>query len=222
MADQSSGLIALVTGASSGIGAAIARGLAAKGATIAVNYRQNREGAEKVRRVGATLGLDVAINHIENPRRELEQHFYHPDHQRLRDLGYRPTHDVEAEMAIMLKDLMTHRRRIEERSDVLVPDIAASVGDRSQEGAVLLDPAERAHGIPQPIRPGIGHGPGSRHRPGSKEHRESRRHRVLRRREDRQACPARAGRLARRSPAGNNACCRAASNGVGSTQRDEG
>jgi UDP-sulfoquinovose synthase len=81
------------------------------------------ELAEKVRRVGATLNLDVAINHIENPRREMEQHFYQPDHQRLRDLGYRPTHDVEAEMAIMIKDLMAHRRRIEARSDVLIPDI---------------------------------------------------------------------------------------------------
>lgn len=40
--------IALVTGSSSGIGAAIARELAAGGAKVAVHYRGNAEGAQKV------------------------------------------------------------------------------------------------------------------------------------------------------------------------------
>jgi len=42
------GKVAVVTGASKGIGAGIAKGLAAAGAAVVVNYASSREGAERV------------------------------------------------------------------------------------------------------------------------------------------------------------------------------
>ena len=49
-----------------------------------------RELAELVQKAGADFGIDVSIDSIENPRVELEEHYYNATHTKLMDLGLEP------------------------------------------------------------------------------------------------------------------------------------
>jgi UDP-sulfoquinovose synthase len=79
--------------------------------------------ALKVQQVAAELGLPVEIRNLENPRHELEEHYYKVDHEHLLNLGYRATQDVGAEMRTMLNDLMKYHSRVEAKKEALIPDV---------------------------------------------------------------------------------------------------
>jgi len=71
------------------------------------------------------VGLHGAVTPVENPRALVERydHHYAPDHSRLSELGYRPTHDVAKEVRIMLEDLLPHRDRIAAHQQSLLPNV---------------------------------------------------------------------------------------------------
>lgn len=61
-----------------------------------------RQLAEMVQAAGARVGLDVTVEHVENPRVELEDHYYNAKHSKLVDLGLEPNLLSDAALDAML------------------------------------------------------------------------------------------------------------------------
>ena len=74
--------IALVTGSSSGIGAAIARAFADAGAKVVINYASSREDAEKVKaNIKATRDEEIFLDQVDlYKHRDREHHNAHYSH----------------------------------------------------------------------------------------------------------------------------------------------
>ena len=69
--------------------------------------------AQKVQAAGKRAGLDVSLNHIPNPRIEMEQHYYNAKHSKLPDLGLKPNFLTEAVLDSMLSAVKKNIHRIE-------------------------------------------------------------------------------------------------------------
>jgi UDP-sulfoquinovose synthase len=70
------------------------------------------ELAERVYSVGKEMGLPVKIQHVDNPRRELEEHYYNPAHSGLLELGLQPHLMTDDIVAAMLEQVQRHRESI--------------------------------------------------------------------------------------------------------------
>ena len=84
--------------------------------------------AEYVRNVAKGLGLDVKIQPTPNPRIEKEEHYYNVAHDRLRQLGFKPTRTVTETIRIMLQDLMKFKDRLVHMAELIAPRTTWSEG----------------------------------------------------------------------------------------------
>ena len=75
------------------------------------------ELAEKTARVGNSLGYDVQVEHIANPRKEAEEHYYNPTYQGLIEIGVEPHYLTDEVMAGIFHSVSKHKDRI--RKDII-------------------------------------------------------------------------------------------------------
>lgn len=71
--------------------------------------------AVRVQQAASSMGLNVEIDHITNPRKEKEEHYYNPVHSGLPELGLRPHLLSERVLAEMLATVARFADRIDKR-----------------------------------------------------------------------------------------------------------
>jgi UDP-sulfoquinovose synthase len=72
--------------------------------------------ADKVKRVGDQLGLDVQIRSIENPRKEAEDHYYNPIHTGLLEIGLNPHYLTDDVFAQMINTVIRYKDHINQNA----------------------------------------------------------------------------------------------------------
>jgi UDP-sulfoquinovose synthase len=70
------------------------------------------ELAELTRRAAGELGYEVGVEHVENPRVELEEHYYNAANTKLRELGLKPHYLGEELVRSMISTIERHRDRV--------------------------------------------------------------------------------------------------------------
>jgi UDP-sulfoquinovose synthase len=96
-----------------------------------------RELAERVKVARAHHGLETSIQHLPNPRAELEAHYYNARHQRLLDLGLVP-HKLEDSLIDRVIGLVEHfKKRI--KPELFAPRVDWRRGGKGEFG----QPSER-------------------------------------------------------------------------------
>jgi UDP-sulfoquinovose synthase len=74
------------------------------------------ELAELVRRSASALGIHAAVEHLDNPRTEKEDHYYNAVHTKLLDLGLQPTHLGEELVESVLRTILSNKERVIEHA----------------------------------------------------------------------------------------------------------
>jgi len=86
--------------------------------TEAFNIRQI---AEKVQEAGKKLGLAVAVEHLPNPRVEIEEHYYNPKNTSLISLGLQPHFLSDALLDSLMNIVIRYQDRIDRK--IIAPKV---------------------------------------------------------------------------------------------------
>ncbi len=88
-----------------------------------VKKMQSTTVALKVVHVCKQLDMDVQITPIKNTRKKAGHHYYYPDNQNLKNLGYMPSTNFEEKMMKLIISIKSFKRRIIKYSEILVQSL---------------------------------------------------------------------------------------------------
>jgi UDP-sulfoquinovose synthase len=71
--------------------------------------------AVMVKKAGTAMGLDVEINHLDNPRVELEEHYFKAKNTKLLDLGLQPHYLSDSLLDSLLNFATKYKDRVDEK-----------------------------------------------------------------------------------------------------------
>ena len=97
--------------------------------------------AQKVKAAGARRGLGVEIRHLENPRVEMEQHYYNAKHSKLTDLGLKPEFLTDEVLDAMLATACANVQHVD--PGAFKPTVMWAGGEIAEEPAEGLIEAPR-------------------------------------------------------------------------------
>ena len=86
--------------------------------------------AQKTVAAGVRAGIAVTIDHLDNPRVELEEHYYNAKNTALTDLGLQPNLLTDGVMDNMLATVRRHVDRV--NTDIITPQIRWAGGEVSE------------------------------------------------------------------------------------------
>jgi UDP-sulfoquinovose synthase len=97
--------------------------------------------AEIVAREARKMGFDVRVDHLPNPRVELEEHYYNVVHDHLLGLGLKPRLLSDELIDSMLKKIAEARHRI--RMETILPHVSWKAGAEAAEKRAVSSAAAR-------------------------------------------------------------------------------
>lgn len=71
--------------------------------------------AMMVKKAGTSMGLNIEINHLENPRVELEEHYFNAKNTKLLDLGLQPHYLSDSLLDSLLNFAVKYKQRVDQQ-----------------------------------------------------------------------------------------------------------
>ena len=67
------------------------------------------------------FNYEIKVDHLDNPRVEKDQHYYNPEHRKLKELGFKPSKNLNDDIDVILKDVKLYDKIALKHKNVILP-----------------------------------------------------------------------------------------------------